>query len=259
MTVRQIRRVTPRPSIRYAAALIVALGAAISATVQLPAPAVWEPAATSTPTVVARYPFDRRGTGALFDTSGYGHTLRSIADRGGATRSVVHGGGFALAFPPKCAGPACPSVVLQKGTAPNLNPGTAKISFGASVLISANQTNGGQNVLQKGYSATGGQYKLQVDGIAGRPSCVMVDSRRSHIRLVRSTVTVADGTWHRVECRRYGTKFGIIVDAAVRGIITIPATLSVSNKGPLSIGGKGAFPDNDQFHGVLDDVWIRVG
>ncbi len=56
-----------------------------------------------------------------------------------------------------------------------------------------------------------------------------------------------------------GTKFGIIVDAAVRGIITIPATLSVSNTGPLSIGGKGAYPDNDQFHGVLDDVWIRVG
>lgn len=259
MTVRQIRRVTPRPSIRYAAALTAALVAATSASVQSPAPAEIAPAATTTGTVVARYPFDRRGTGALFDTSGYGHTLRRRTGEGGTTRSVVHGRGLALAFPPKCTGVTCPTVVLQTGSAPTLNPGTAKISFGASVLMLANQTDAGENVLQKGYSATGGQYKLQVDGTAGRPSCVMVDSRRSLIRLVRSPVTVADGAWHRIECRRYGTNLGIIVDAAVRGIITIPATLSVSNTGPLSIGGKGAYPDNDQFHGVVDDVWIRIG
>jgi hypothetical protein len=45
----------------------------------------------------------------------------------------------------------------------------------------------------------------------------------------------------------------------VRGTQKIPATLSVSNTRPLSIGGKGAFADNDQYNGALDDVWVRIG
>jgi hypothetical protein len=28
---------------------------------------------------------------------------------------------------------------------------------------------------------------------------------------------------------------------------------------PLAVGGKGAFTDNDQFQGALDDVWVRIG
>jgi hypothetical protein len=28
---------------------------------------------------------------------------------------------------------------------------------------------------------------------------------------------------------------------------------------PLSIGGKGVGADNDQFHGTVDDVWVRIG
>jgi hypothetical protein len=215
--------------------------------------------AAAAPVVVARYAFDQRLAGARVDNSGHGHTLRIVAAHGGSARSVVRGRGLALAFPPACTGSRCPQIVLQAASAAELNPGTRPLRYGASVLLPRGQTSSGENVLQKGYSARGGQYKLQIDGRAGKPSCAMVDSRKSAIRLARSAVTVADNRWHRLECRRIGTRLSILVDGLVRGGATIPLTLSVSNAAPLSIAGKGAYPDNDQFHGVLDDVWVAIG
>ncbi len=215
--------------------------------------------ASAASTVVARYGFDRRYAGARVDNSGHGNTLRVVSARGGSARSVVHGSGLALAFPPPCSGSGCPTIVLQASSAAELNPGTRPLRYGASVLLRHGQTSKGENVLQKGYSATGGQYKLQIDGTAGRPSCALVDSRRSSIRLARSSVTAANGVWHRLECRRVGARLSILVDGVIRGSTTVPSGLSVANSAPLSIGGKGAYPDNDQFHGVLDDVFVAIG
>jgi hypothetical protein len=42
-------------------------------------------------------------------------------------------------------------------------------------------------------------------------------------------------------------------------VLAIPAGLSVRNGGPLSVGGKGASANNDQFQGALDNVWVRIG
>ena len=170
---------------------------------------------------VAGYDFNGR-SGALRDDTGRGHTMRVVAARGGKVRPVVHGSGQALQFPPKCTGGKCPAVVLQTGHAADLNPGSRPLAYGATVRLARSQTSKGQNVVQKGYSATSSQYKLQIDGRAGRPSCVLVDG-------------------------------------VTRGAGTVPATLSVNNKGPLSVGGKGAYRDNDQFQGALDNVWVRIG
>jgi hypothetical protein len=222
-----------------------------------------EPAPTAV--LVANYAFTVVD-GTVPDSSGRGHTLTVVAGHGGAVRAITHsGGGSALAFPAKCtakavkAAKACPHVVLQAPGAADLNPGTRPVAYGATVLLAKNQTTKGQNVVQKGYSATSSQYKLQVDGLAGRPSCVLVDDKKPGIQLVRSTVSVADGAWHTLECRRAGAAFSILVDGVVRGAGTVPATLSVNNKGPLSVGGKGASRNNDQFQGALDNVWIRIG
>ena len=87
----------------------------------------------------------------------------------------------------------------------------------------------------------------------------MVDVRKRGIKQVRSTITVADGKWHTVQCRRIGAAFRILVDGVVRGLTRIPAGLSVANRHPLSIGGKGAYRDNDQFRGAVDDVYLRIG
>jgi len=146
-------------------------------------------------------------------------------------------------------------VVLQTASTDDLNPGKVPFRYGATVLLAHDQTTAGENVLQKGYSATGGQYKLQIDGAAGKPSCVLVGTGKTRIHLARSAVTVADGAWHAVECRREATTLAVFVDGVPQGSTTVPTGLSVSNAAPLSIGGKGAYRDNDQFQGALDDVW----
>ncbi|BCJ52613.1 hypothetical protein Asp14428_40880 [Actinoplanes sp. NBRC 14428] len=222
-----------------------------AATAPLPARAV-------TGTVVARYAFDGGRSSQIRDDSGHGHTLRLIAGNGGTARPVPHRSGQALRFPAKCRAGRCPHAALQSPTSARLNPGTRAIAYGASVLLAPSQTSKGQNVVQKGYSTTSSQWKLQIDGVAGRPSCVLVGARPG-IKIVRSAVSVADGSWHTVECRRTPTALTVLVDGAVRGTRAISARLSIANNRPLSIGGKGAYADNDQFHGILDDVWVRIG
>jgi hypothetical protein len=216
------------------------------------------PPAPPGPLVVARYAFDQAGR-TVADLSGHGHTLRIRAGHGGRTRMVRHQPGRALAFPKKCTDSTCARVVLQAPHSPELNPGTSPFAFGATVKLSRKQTSKGQNVVQKGYSARGSQYKLQIDGAAGKPSCVLVGENRPRIRLVKSSVTVADNTWHRIECRRVGIAWSIVVDGVPRGLIAVPANLSVANTSPLSLGGKGGYQDNDQFQGAFDDVWLSVG
>jgi hypothetical protein len=206
-------------------------------------------------TVALRYSFDQTTSGPV-DESGHAHALNTLSSNGGAVHTVSHDAGQAVAFPVKCVSSPCPKVVLETASANDLNPGKAQFRYGATVLLPADQTSAGQNVLQKGYSATGGQYKLQIDGSAGRPSCALVGTGRSRIHLARSAVTVADGGWHTVECRREAKSLTILVDGVPRGSTTIPGELSVSNGMPLRIGGKGAYRDNDQFQGSLDDVWF---
>ncbi|WP_328464677.1 LamG domain-containing protein [Actinoplanes sp. NBC_00393] len=239
------------------------LSAALLAIVTVAAPASAPaqangPAPDTQKTFIARYGFNGRSS-SIIDESGNGHTLRVLSIQGGRVRPVAHGPGTALAFPGKCTQRICPHVVLQSGTSADLNPGTRNIAFGADVLLAPGQTSSGQNVLQKGYSKTSSQYKLQIDGVAGRPSCVLVDVRRPTIRIARSAVTTADGRWHRIRCQRAGAVLEIYVDDVLRGRTLVPAGLSVANNQPLSIGAKGAYRDNDQFNGVLDNVWVRIG
>jgi hypothetical protein len=199
------------------------------------------------------------GTGLLDDVSGHGHDLSPVARNGGVLSTVQHGGGRALVFPPPCRDEPCPRIALRAPTATDLDPGTRPIRWGASVRLAGDQTTKGENVLQKGYSASGSQYKLQIDGLPGHPSCVMVDDKRPRIHLAKSRVSVADGQWHTLECRRSGRRLVMLVDGVPRGKATVPADLSVRNHIPLSVGGKGSFTDNDQFQGALDDVWVSIG
>ena len=229
------------------------LGAALAA-VAWATPALAAPPAP-TGVVVARYTFDTAKTGtAITDDSGHNHVLTPSSARVKLTAKSA-------AFPAKCnaASKQCPRAVLQAADAPDLNPGAGPIRFGATVKLARGQTGIGENILQKGYSATGGQYKLQVDGRRGRPSCVLSDNVVRGIHLAQSDVSISDGAWHGLECRRSGTTLTLLVDGAVHATATIPATLAISNTVPLSLGGKGDGTNNDQFHGTLDDVWIAVG
>jgi hypothetical protein len=232
-----------------------------SFTVAAPPPALPPPAsAPATGVFAASYTFDSTDADATFDDgSGHQHVLHMRTRWGATLRTIAHGTGSAAQFPPECTGPACPRMVLQTPSAPDLNPGNQPMSFGATVRLAAGQTTDGQNILQKGYSAAGGQYKLQADKHAGRPSCAMTSAGDKTIHLAWSYVTIADGAWHTLECRRAGTSLTILVDGVIRGSATIPATLTVNNTAPLVLGGKGLGRNSDQYQGALDDVWIRIG
>jgi hypothetical protein len=220
------------------------------------APSRMPSAPKSTPDVV-RFTFD--GGHPLADVSGHGHDLSPVSRHGGALSTAPHDGGNALLFPPPCHHEPCPRIALRAPTAADLDPGRRPIRWGAEVRMAADQTTKGENVVQKGYSASGSQYKLQVDGAAGDPSCVMVDDQRPEIHVAMSSMSVADGRWHTLECSRRGDRLIMLVDGDQRGAATVPADLSVRNRIPLSVGGKGSFTNNDQFQGELDDVWVWIG
>jgi hypothetical protein len=127
------------------------------------------------------------------------------------------------------------------------------------VQLPATATSSGENVLQKGLRARTGQFKLQVDGVAGYPSCVLTETSTANFHEAFGQVTVADGQWHRVDCVRTRDRLSIFVDGQVSDHRRIPVGLRVSNTMPLRIGGKGLLRGNDQFNGAIDNVYVAVG
>ncbi|MEU8661949.1 LamG-like jellyroll fold domain-containing protein [Actinoplanes philippinensis] len=231
-------------------ALLIALSTAVAVTVRRPGrtvPAVWMMPSGPPAVTIARYGFE--GAHPWAD-------LTPFTRNGARARRIPHGDGVAVRFPAPCHREPCRRMILRALSRPALNPGRALFSFGATVRLSPRDTTDGQNVLQKGYAAEGSQYKLQIDGLAGHPSCVLVgeDSRAIHVAV--ADVGVADGAWHAISCRRGRDTLTILVDGAPRAGARIPAALRIDNAMSLNLGGKSAHGDNDQFHGALDDVWI---
>ena len=182
-----------------------------------------------------------------------------VVTAGGGTVTEVpgaDGSARAIEFPPRCEGsPACPHVILEIPPDPALDPGEADFEYGASVWLAPDQTTSGSNIVQKGRFATaGGLWKLQVDSDEGHASCVV--RSESTLVSVRSSVSIADSSWHRVVCRRQGDEVSIAVDDTVDHVT---ADLGpVASRWPVRIGGPGVGPDDDQFHGRVDDVFLWV-
>ncbi|GLH95081.1 LamG-like jellyroll fold domain-containing protein [Phytohabitans aurantiacus] len=210
------------------------------------------PAHSGPPSFSVRYTFDGWYSGSVLDTAGrYPIYVR------GAMAFAPRDGGWAARYPARCDNPECPRAILESGPVEQFNPGTRSMRYGASVLMTAADTGDGANVVQKGYS-TGGvtQLKLQVDGAAGQPSCVVAS--KTKIYRVIAPVTVADGRWHALACARTSTNLSISVDGAPRGRVPVPADVSIVNSEPLRIGGKNLSPNNDQYAGLLDDVFLVI-
>jgi hypothetical protein len=178
---------------------------------------------------------------------------------GGAVEMVEGDGGEgqAVAFPANCRSETgCPRALVEVRSGPALDPADADFAYGASVWLEPDQTTTGSNILQKGrFGSSGGQWKLQVDSLEGQPSCVV---RSGKVKLsIRSSVSVSDSSWHRIVCARAADGISIDVDGTVahrKG-----ATGSVTNQWPLRIGSPGVGDHDDQFHGRIDDVFLRIG
>ncbi|MET7417926.1 LamG-like jellyroll fold domain-containing protein [Dactylosporangium sp. NPDC005555] len=204
-----------------------------------------------------RYSFDSGIIGPVLD--GAGRLPLRVRKAGGDLSTVPHNGGLAVRFPQPCehyGAESCARAILQSGPAEFLNPGQGAFTYGASVLVAPDETSKGANVLQKGFSVGGSQFKLQVDGAAGRPSCVIVGTSGPTIYVALASLTVADGRWHQIECSRSDALLTVAVDGRIKGRSPIPSSLSIVNPDPLCIGGKGTSANNDQFIGAIDDVFV---
>jgi hypothetical protein len=205
-----------------------------------------------------RYGFDQ-GLGDSVHSLEGRLSLKARTAAGGKLTTTPHGAGLAVRFPQPCAKygtQSCQRAILQSGRADFLNPGSAPFRYGASVLMAPSETSKGANVVQKGFSVRDAQFKLQVDGHEGQPSCVLVGKSSPSIYVALSSVSVANGQWHLIECTRSSSLLTISVDGKSYGQVGIPPSLSIVNDDPLSIGGKGTSPNNDQFAGAIDDVFV---
>lgn len=196
-------------------------------------------------------------TGPLTDPTGR-LTLREVTMASGQLIQMPRGEGWAIHFPARCSlDPRdCPRAILESGPAGFLNPGTRNMRWGAEVMLMSNETSDGANVLQKGLSAAGTQYKLQIDGYDARPSCVLAGEVGKYIAL--SPRGIADGKWHELLCERRSSWLTLYVDSQPIAELWIPPDLSIVNDSPLRLGGKGHGPYNDQFHGTMDDVFVEI-
>ena len=195
----------------------------------------------------------------VHDASGFAnHGVVRVAYGG---RIVATGGG-AAAFPSGCTTEPCPNAMIRVPSSSSLNPGRADVEWGAIVRLAPEDTADGENVVQKGrWGDPDGMWKLQVDKLPARPSCVVAGTAASggvRTTTVRSSVGIADGRRHRVVCRRVGRTITIFVDGVARGSATAEI-VRLGGTAPVTIGAKDvASRDNDQFHGTLDDVYMAL-
>ncbi|WP_067501594.1 LamG-like jellyroll fold domain-containing protein [Actinoplanes sp. TFC3] len=243
------------------------LGTVLAAVTLTPAPAGAAPAqpAATAPVTVARYTFDTGtvGGGKVSDRSGRGSALSVRRVDGGNMHFNGTTADKYAAFPATCAPKAatCARSLLEGTDDPQLDPGTRLFRWGATVRVTKAQVVGSSNVMQKGVYDTESQWKMQIGANQAKAQCVVIGqgSAKPDIYLVRSTVGVADNKWHDVMCQRSGSFLTVYVDGKDSGHITIPATLSIGNAKPLRIGGPNFNTTSDMFHGLLDDVYARLG
>jgi hypothetical protein len=212
----------------------------------------------ATAPISLRYTFDGGLGRSIADADGQ-FPLTPISQNDGTLEFTPRDAGMAMRFPARCTieEEICPRAILEGTRVDALNPGVRPLEYGASVLMTRDDLADGANVMQKGYS-TGGvtQFKLQVDHLEGRPSCVIASKQK--IYKVQPKIDIADGTWHALTCKRDGSQLTMTIDGVDSGSVVVPPTLSIANAEPLRIGGKGANARNDQFAGQIDDVHLTI-
>ncbi|GAA0941161.1 hypothetical protein GCM10009554_32520 [Kribbella koreensis] len=231
-------------------------------------------AATAGPAMAAsqrlRWRFDSASAvvTTVVDDSSHGHTGTVATSNGGQVTAVTPGRdgiGQAVKFPAMCTTAPCPEAIITTPAAADLDPGTAVFSYGVWTKVSLPELSDtlGSNLLQKGLWNTS-QWKLQIDpphtGFPkGAPSCVVVEPGGVNAKVANSTVSVADGNWHKITCQRTPTELQIYVDSNKTGHADLgTAAYTISPAGlPVTLGAKSVGSNNDQYHGTLDDVFYN--
>lgn len=148
--------------------------------------------------------------------------------------------------------------------APNGAPFRFGIDFRPSRMPSS-----GANLMQRGLFGSAGQYKLQIDD--GIPSC-RVSGATGEV-LVKADVSVSVDTWYRAICERddglVTLRLGVFAQGAIewsewRGEGLTGPIDAGEPAFPMAIGGKLnakgglVIPAEDQFAGVVDNIFFEV-
>lgn len=211
-------------------------------------------------------------------------TIVKDAARAGRAITVASyaGSGTAADFPAFSTSGARAIMAIRPATGQpdTLNPGTARLEYGADIVLDSGTTavagskDDGNNVVQRGLYNDKAQFKLEMD--AGRPRC-RVKGSAGAVEFA-SSVKVTPGQRYRVRCVRPAgsntvtlTVAPIAADGTVGAAISTSRTasaigsLSYSAAVPFTVAGKLtssltlATPSSDQFNGVIDNVVLRLG
>jgi hypothetical protein len=243
-----------------------------SGPVSTTAPPAFSPPGSKVPGFVA-YNFeqgidtDAQANRYITDTTGHGHGGYLKTNQNGDLTVIDHPGqGKAVRFPAPCTPTpttTCGLALLQTARTDDLNPGTRDFSYGADVLMTSAETRRHASIMQKGpVPNPGGQWKLQIEDTAGRPSCVITGKGAAPDDIPRAlaTVSVADGSWHKIQCVKTATVLTIYVDSINRGHASLPTGLTIENSYPMKVGGLNTTDqiNNDQYFGALDNVYFNL-
>jgi len=167
---------------------------------------------------------------------------------GGVTLGVAGFNGTAYGFNGSNSYVTVPS-------SPDLNPGTAAMSFTVHVKLTAPPPAGktvDYDILRKGISSTkGGMYKFEI-AHDGRATCRFLGSK-GDVR-IHTGPNVANGKWHTITCGRTASAVTLTVDGAK--FSRAGATGTISNTDGITIGAK---PGSDYYLGSLDEISIAIG
>jgi hypothetical protein len=184
----------------------------------------------------------------VVDASGHRHGGRVVVEGGkivGRPGMIRRGAQF----------PDRGRAIIQVADRRSLDPMRRSFIFGASVRVGPGRAANGANVVQKGYyNQAGGQWKLQL-ATGGVPVCV-IHGDAGRVKVVARRA-VANGAWHRVSCARTPSGVTVWVDGKRAGSAA-GVTGRIGNDGPVKIGGKKVKPGNKQFHGRIDNVYLRL-
>ncbi len=142
-----------------------------------------------------------------------------------------------------------------------LNPGSGDYAVTARFRT----TSSTGNMLQKGQAASeGGYFKWEIS--KGRAKCLFRGRAKDGTVLSRTVhsgdIPLNDGKWHTVRCERLKDRVTMTIDG-VRTRQMLGPTGTISNKRPLSIGGKSQCDQVkvgcDYFTGSIDYVKIARG
>ncbi|MBK8075313.1 MAG: hypothetical protein IPK24_07045 [Kineosporiaceae bacterium] len=213
-------------------------------------------------------------------------TATVVKDTARAGRAITvasyAGSGTAADFPAFSTSGARAIMAIRpaSGQPDTLNPGTARLEFGADIVLDSGTTavsgskDDGNNVVQRGLYNDKAQFKLEID--SGKPRC-RVKGSGGAVEF-SSSVKVTAGKRYRLKCLRpAGSNTVTLTVAPIAADGTVGAATSTSRTAsaigslnysatvPFTVGGKLsaslslATPSSDQFNGVIDNVVLRLG